>query len=144
MVDRCKLLTIILDMNSKCKHKTTSVTLINYHFVWIPKRRKKVLIGNVAVKLEELIYEKTKELECDILALEIMEDHVHLFLCCPPTLAPDQIMFRLKGYTSRVLRQEFSHLLKLPSMWTRSYFCGTAGDASSETIKKYIANQKTR
>ncbi|TBR60638.1 IS200/IS605 family transposase [Westiellopsis prolifica IICB1] len=131
-------------MTGKYRHKTTSVTLINYHFVWIPKRRKKVLVGDVAKRLEELLYEKTKELDCEIVALEIMEDHVHLFLCCPPTLAPDQIMFRLKGYTSRVLRQEFPHLLKLPSMWTRSYFCSTAGDASSETIKKYIANQKTR
>ncbi|KAB8315140.1 IS200/IS605 family transposase [Tolypothrix campylonemoides VB511288] len=131
-------------MLDKYRHKTTSVTLINYHFVWIPKRRKKVLYGLVAKRLEELLYEKTKELDCEILALEIMEDHVHLFLCCPPTLAPDQIMFRLKGYTSRILRQEFPYLLKLPSMWTRSYFCGTAGDASSETIKKYIANQKTR
>ena len=131
-------------MLSKYRHKTTSVTLINYHFVWIPKRRKKVLYDLVAKRLEELLYEKTLELECEIVALEIMPDHVHLFLSCPPTLAPDQIMFRLKGYTSRVLRQEFPHLLKLPSMWTRSYFCGTAGDASSETIKKYIANQKTR
>lgn len=131
-------------MPGNYRHKTTSVTLINYHFVWIPKRRKKVLVGNVAIRLEELLYEKTKELECEILALEIMEDHVHLFVSCPPTLAPDQIMFRLKGYTSRVLRQEFSHLLRMPSMWTRSYFCGTAGDASSETIKKYITNQKTR
>lgn len=138
-------------MTGKYRHKTTTptgkqdtVTLINYHFVWISKRRKKVLVGDVAKHLEELLYEKTKELDCEIIALEIMEDHVHLFLCCPPTLAPDQIMFRLKGYTSRVLRQEFPHLLKLPSMWTRSYFCGTAGDASSETIKKYIANQKTR
>ncbi|WP_096624444.1 IS200/IS605 family transposase [Calothrix sp. NIES-3974] len=126
------------------RHKTTSVTMINYHFVWISKRRKKVLVGNVAIRLEELLYEKTKELECEILALEIMEDHVHLFVSSPPTLAPDQIMFRLKGYTSRVLRQEFPHLLRMPSMWTRSYFCGTAGDASSEIIKKYIANQKTR
>jgi putative transposase len=94
-------------MPGNYRHKTTSVTLINYHFVWIPKRRKKVLIGNVAIRLEELLYEKTKELECEILALEIMQDHVHLFVSCPPTLAPDQIMFRLKGYTSRVLRQEF-------------------------------------
>ncbi|BAZ66484.1 transposase IS200-family protein [Fischerella sp. NIES-4106] len=141
-IDRNFIIT--LKMISKYRHKTTSVTLINYHFVWIPKRRKKVLIENVAKRLEELLYEKTKELDCEIIALEIMEDHVHLFLCCPPTLAPDQIMFRLKGFTSRVLRQEFPHLLKLPSMWTRSYFCSTAGDASSETIKRYIANQKTR
>jgi len=69
-----------LYMTSKYRHKTTSVTLINYHFFWIPKRRKKVLTGNVAIRLEELLYEKSKELDCEILALEIMEDHVHLFL----------------------------------------------------------------
>ncbi len=131
-------------MSARYKHKTTSVTLINYHFVWIPKRRKKVLVGDVAKRLEELLYQKVKELDCEIVALEIMADHVHLFLNCPPTLAPDQIMFRIKGSTSRLLRQEFPHLLRMPSMWTRSYFCGTAGNASSETIQKYIANQKTR
>ena len=71
-----------------------------------------------------------------------MPDHVHLFISTPPSLAPDQVMFRLKGYTSRILRKEYPQLLKLPSLWTRSYYCGTAGNMSSETIKKYIANQK--
>lgn len=116
--------------------------MINYHFVWIPKRRKKVLIGEVAKRLEELLYLKCKELDLTILALEIMPDHVHLFLSSPTTWSPHQIMFRLKGYSSKVLREEFPHLLKLPSLWTRSYYCGSAGDVSSETIKKYIANQR--
>jgi putative transposase len=131
-------------MHSKYKPEITSVTLINYHFVWSPKRRKKVLVGDVARRLEELVYQKTKELECKILALDIMEDYVHLCIRCPPTLAPDQIMFRLKGYTSKRLREEFSHLLKLPSMWTRSYYCSTAEAISLDIIKQYIASQKTR
>jgi putative transposase len=126
------------------RRERTSVTLINYHFVWIPVRRKKILVGDVAKRLEELLYEKASELKCDILALEIMPDHVHLFISTAPKLAPDQIMFRLKGYSSRILRQEYPRLLTLPSLWTRSYFCGTAGNVSSETIKRYIANQKTR
>ncbi len=125
------------------KRKNTSVSLINYHFVFCPKRRKKVLVNDVGRRLEEIIYQKAKELDCDVLALEIMPDHVHLFISCPPTLAPHQIMFRIKGASSRFLRQEFPHLLKLPSLWTRSYYCGTAGHVSSETIKKYIANQHT-
>ncbi len=125
------------------KRKNTSVSLINYHFVFCPKRRKKVLVNDVGRRLEELIYQKAKELECDVLALEIMPDHVHLFISCPPTIAPHQIMFRIKGASSRLLRKEFPHLLKLPSLWTRSYYCGTAGHVSSETIKKYIANQHT-
>ncbi|ACK65583.1 transposase IS200-family protein [Rippkaea orientalis PCC 8801] len=125
------------------KRKHTSVSLINYHFVFCPKRRKKVLVNDVGRRLEEIIYQKAKELECDVLTLEIMPDHVHLFISCPPTLAPHQIMFRIKGASSRLLRKEFPHLLRLPSLWTRSYYCGTAGHVSSETIKKYIANQHT-
>lgn len=101
-----------------------------------------MLVGDVAKRLEELLYQKCKELKIDILGLEIASNHVHLFVNTSPLLAPHQIMFRLKGYTSRILREEFPHLLKLPSMWTRSYYCGTAGEMSSETIKKYIANHK--
>ena len=100
-------------------------------------------MGEVAKRLLELIEETVVNLNCRIIAQEIMPDHIHLFLNCPPTLAPDQIMFRIKGYSSRVLRQEFPHLQRMPSMWTRSYFCSTAGNVSSETIKRYIANQKT-
>jgi len=70
-----------------CNTPSVKSSLQVLHFVWIPKRRKKVLTGNVAIRLEELLYEKTKELDCEILALEIMEDHVHLFLSCPLTLA---------------------------------------------------------
>lgn len=102
-----------------------------------------MLKGAVERRLQRLLKETAKTLDCEILAIEIMPDHVHLFLNCPPNLAPDQIMFRIKGYTSRVLRQEFPHLRRMPSMWTRSYFLSTAGNVSSETIKRYIAEQKT-
>lgn len=130
-------------MSQEYRHDNTSVTLINYHFVWIPRRRRKVLVGPVEERLRQLLLETTQTLDCEILAVEIMPDHIHLFLNCPPTLAPDQIMFRIKGYSSRVLRLEFPHLKRMPSMWTRSYFCSTAGNVSSETIKRYIANQKS-
>ncbi|MBD2480524.1 IS200/IS605 family transposase [Planktothrix sp. FACHB-1365] len=130
-------------MKNQYKRKNTSVSLINYHFVFCPKRRKRVLVNEVGRRLEEIIYQKAKELECDILALEIMPDHVHLFISCHPLIAPYQIMFRIKGASSRILRKEFPHLLKLPSLWSRSYYCGTAGSVSSETIKKYIANQNS-
>lgn len=131
-------------MADNYKHKKTSVSLINYHFVWTPKRRRKVLVGDVERRLNELICETAANLDCEVLAIEVIPDHVHLFLSCPPSLAPDQVMFRIKGYSSRVLRQEFPHLLKMSSMWTRSYFVSTAGNVSSETIKRYIAQQKTR
>lgn len=132
-------------MSQEYRHGITSVTLINYHFVWIPRRRRKVLIGMIAKRLEELIYEIAKDLECKVLALEIMPDHVQLFLNCPPTLAPSDLMFRIKGRSARELRKEIPDpLMKMPSMWTRSYFCSTAGNVSSSTIERYIANQKSR
>ncbi len=131
-------------MAQKYRHGHTSVTLINYHFVWCPRRRRKVLIGAVERRLKELIYEAVEPIDVKVVALEVMPDHVHAFLNCPPTLAPYQVMHKVKGYTARHLRREFFELTKLPSMWTRSYFCSTAGNVSSSTIEGYIAEQKTR
>lgn len=129
-------------MIQEYRHNNTSVSLLNYHFVFIPRRRRKVLVGAVETRLRELLAEKCKELDIEILALEIMPDHVHLFVNAPPLFAPYQIMFRLKGFTARILRKEFEQLTRMPSMWTTSYFVSTAGNVSSETIKRYIANQK--
>jgi hypothetical protein len=70
---------------------------------------------------------------------EIMPVHVHLLLNCPPTLSPSDAMFRLKGYSSRILREKYVALRRMPSMWTRSFFVSTAGNLSSDTIQKYIA-----
>jgi putative transposase len=92
--------------------------------------------------LRWLLESKAQELDCIIVALEIMPDHVHLFLNCPPVLAPDQIMFRLKGSSSRVLRERYPELMRLPSLWTRSYFCSTAGNVSNATIERYYCRTK--
>lgn len=118
---------------------------INYHFVWCPKYRRTVLGKKVAKRLEELIQEKTAELKGEVIDLVIQPDHVHLFCGFPPTIAPYQIMYRIKGYSAHVLREEFPWLKsRLPNMWTRSYYVGTAGHVCSETIKRYIEEQKGR
>ncbi|MCC5648675.1 IS200/IS605 family transposase [Nostoc sp. XA013] len=128
-------------MSQSYRHNNTTVSLINYHFIWILRRRRKVLVGDVKKRVIELIFEKSAELGCKVVSLAIEPDHIHLFLNCSPDIAPKQIMHRLKGYSSYVLRKEFPHLKKMPSMWTRSYFVSTAGNVSSETIEKYIAAQ---
>lgn len=98
-------------------------------------------MNRLAERLKELIQSKTKELKVQILALEIKPDHLHLFVSCPPQLSANQVAFRLKGYTSRILRREFPFLMRMPSLWTRSYFVSTAGNVSSETIQRYIDAQ---
>jgi putative transposase len=121
----------------------TTVHFMNYHFVWCPKYRRKVIIARIEKRLKELIKEKARELGCEIIELETMPDHIHLFIQAPPTIAPNRIIAGIKGYTSKILRQEFPELKsRLPTLWTRSYFVSTHGHVSSETIKKYVEEQK--
>lgn len=76
-------------------------------------------------------------------AMEVMPDHVHLFIEADPTLCVAEIVNRLKGRSSRVLRQEFQSLrTRLPTLWSRSYFAATVGAVSEATIKRYIEAQK--
>jgi putative transposase len=118
---------------------------LHYHFVWCPKYRKSVLVGPVEQALKQLLAEKALTLDIQIEALEVMPDHVHVFVSAPPTLAPQQIANQFKGYTSRLLRQQFTHLrTRLPSLWSRSYYVGSAGAVTQEAVKRYIAEQKTR
>ena len=121
-----------------------AVYLCNYHFVWVPKRRKPVLVGAIKGRFEELVKEIAEEYGWEILALETKPDHVHLFISVQPEWSPHRVLRRIKGRTSRILRREFPELLKLPSLWTRSYFVSTAGHVSSETIRKYIEEQSRK
>lgn len=128
-------------MSQFYRHKNTSVSLVNYHFVWVVRRRRRVLTGSIKQRLDGLIHDAARELDCKVLNLAIEPEHIHLFLNCPPNIAPSDLMHRIKGRTARILRQEFPQLMKLPSMWTRAYFVSTAGNVASSTIAKYIDAQ---
>ena len=125
------------------KHNITSVVNINYHIIWCPKYRRKVLVGEVETRLKELLPELAEESGCTIDTMEVMPDHIHIFLKGNPTIPVHLIVKNLKGKSSSILRQEFPYLKKrLPCLWTRSYYCETIGCINEETIKKYIENQK--
>lgn len=121
-----------------------AVLALRYHLIWVPRRRRKVLVGAVAERLDALLREKAAELEIEIEHLAIQSDHLHLFVNAPASLSVAQIVFRLKGYTARVLRKDFARLRTMPSMWTTSYFASTAGKVSAVTIERYIQAQSTR
>lgn len=124
------------------QHDRNKVYLLQYHIVWCPKRRKPVLIGEIKERLKQIIYETATELEIKVLKLAIKPDHLHLLISATPTVPVHKIIRKIKGKSSRILRQEFPELLKLPSLWTHSYFVATIGNASKETIEKYIEAQK--
>lgn len=87
------------------RHESNAVSLLNYHFVFIPKRRRKVLVGEIATRLQAIIFEVCDENRCQIVALEIMPDHVHMFINAKPTDSPAQMIQRVKGRASITLKK---------------------------------------
>jgi putative transposase len=121
-----------------------SVSSINLHFVFVPKRRKAVLTGGIAKRLQEIIFELVKEHGWTLIALEIMPDHVHMFLNIPTHESAADIARWVKGRASSYLRKEFPILKKLPTLWSPSYFVASTGQMCTETVKRYIENQKSK
>lgn len=122
-----------------------AVFSLKYHLVFCPKYRKPVLAGAVAERLKALLYGKAEELKATLHTLEVMPDHVHMFVESDPSMAPAKLAAQFKGYTSRLLRQEFRHLRsQLPSLWSRSYYIGSIGHVSEATVRRYIEHQKGR
>ncbi len=131
-------------INMEYERSRNQVYLLNFHLVWCPKRRKKVLVGSVKDRLIEILGQIAVEKKVKILALEVMPDHLHLFVSCYPQIVLHKLVKAFKGRSSNLLRKEFPSLLRLPSLWTNSYFVSTAGNVSSETIRKYIEAQSTK
>ena len=132
--------------SNHCKHN------INYHLVWIPKYRRKVLTDKKVIEvLTTILKGQCEDLKVEMLALEIMPDHIHLFVGAKPTHTPYKIVSQLKGNTSRQLRLAFEELkyLKYPqkwkqfkSLWADGYYCGSAGHVSQDAVKRYINEQE--
>lgn len=120
-----------------------SVYNVSYHIVFCTKYRRKVLIYGAEARLKKLFLEKAQELDIQIEDMEVMPDHVHLFVKSKPVYMIHFVINQLKGYVSSILRKEFPHIrTRLPSLWTRSYFVETIGHISESAVKRYIENQK--
>lgn len=132
-------------MTTKKRYSASETCVYNlgFHLIWCTKYRRKVLTPEIESRLKELIREKADELEVEIVEMETMPDHIHIFVKSKSTYAPHFLVQQFKGYSSRVLREEFAELRsRLPSLWTRSYFCESVGCISADTIIRYIENQK--
>lgn len=120
-----------------------AVFSLKYHLVWCPKYRRPVLEGAIEKRLREVLEDVRAEHEWTIHALEVMPDHVHLFIESDPIYSVAEIINRLKGASSRILRREFPALRsRLPTLWSRSYYAGTVGAVSDAVVRRYIESQK--
>ena len=120
-----------------------AVFSLKYHLVWCPKYRRPVLEGAIEKRLREVFEDVRAEHVWTIHALEVMPDHAHLLIESDPIYAVAEIVNRLKGASSRILRSEFPALRsRLPTLWSRSYYAGTVGAVSDAVVRRYIESQK--
>ena len=130
-------------MNTVYKSNSNIVYSCKYHVVWCPKYRRKILTNGIDTRLKELLFEYAN-ISVDIMEMEIMPDHVHILMEVEPQFGIHKAVKSLKGYTSKILRDEYPSLkTRMPSLWTNSYFVSTVGGAPLDVIKQYIENQKT-
>ena len=125
------------------RYGSHTVFNIEYHFVWVTKYRYKLLTGDVALRVRDLVRQTCDSFEIKIISGVVSKDHVHLLVSAPPTMAPSEIMRRIKGRSSSKVFEEFPHLKKRywgRHFWGRGYFCATAGQVTDEMIESYLTH----
>ena len=136
----------MLNIEQSDKKYQTSAHLVyscQYHVIFCPKYRRKILINEIYDRLVEIFSETADKHQFQIIEQEIMPDHVHLLLEVDPQLGVYLITKRIKGRSSRILRKEFKWLCsRLPTLWTNSYFVSSIGGAPMQIVKQYVERQK--
>jgi putative transposase len=133
----------ITQTTKKYKSTHSLVYSCQYHVIFCPKYRRKVLTDGIDARLKELLLEKQTDYGYEVLDMEVMPDHVHLLLDIDPNLSVVKVVGQIKGYTAHTLRQEFPALKsRLPSLWTRGKFVSSVGAVTLEVVKRYIDGQK--
>ena len=123
------------------RYGSHTVYNIEYHFVWVTKYRYKVLSGDITLRVKELVRQTCEAFEIRIISGVVSKDHVHVYVSAPPSMAPSEIMRRIKGRTSTKLFEEFPHIKKRywdRHFWGRGYFCATSGQVTDEMIMNYL------
>jgi putative transposase len=124
-----------------------TVNDLKYHIVWITKYRKKVMRGEIGLRLRELIKRSCEAQEVQIVKGHIAADHVHLLVSVPPQIAVSDLVQKLKGRSARKMLEEFGELRRQfwgQHLWARGYFVASSGNVTDEIIAEYIETQSER
>ena len=123
-----------------------SVYDTQYHLVWAPKYRKKILTGVVGERIRELLFEIGDAYQIEIEELEVSIDHVHIFCSFPPKLSITQVVTRFKSLSARAIFREQPQIKRQlwgGEFWEDGYFARTVGDkVTAQVIKRYIQNHR--
>lgn len=122
----------------KTSHSTYDCT---YHIVWITKYRYPVLVGDISVRVRDLVRQICVENQVEIIRGTVSSNHVHIYVSVPPFLSISKLVQQIKGKSSRKIQQEFPELKKRywgNHFWAVGYFVRTTGNVTDEMIKSYI------
>lgn len=139
--------TIYFSMPKDVTHGRGYVYSLQYHIVWVTKYRKPIFIGNIKIDMKNYLLYTLKSLDMNVIAMEIMSDHIHLLVNCKPQLRLSDAIKILKGNTARWLFLKYPEIKKQlwgGHLWNPSYFVATVSDRTLEQIEHYINNQKTK
>lgn len=129
--------------SGRYRNNAGAVFSLKYHVVFCPKYRRNVLTPPVDSRLKEVLADTAATHGITLHNIEVMPDHVHLFVETDPTFSPAEVVHRLKGASSRALRAEFRQIRsRLPTLWSRSYYVGPVGVVSEAVVRRYIEAQK--
>lgn len=132
---------------SRFRKLSHAIWYCQYHFVWVPKYRYRILTGQVGQEVERCIRAFSERLGAEIIELSVQEDHVHLLAMVPPKVSISDFMGTLKGRTAIRVFNKFRHLKHKPywgnHFWARGYCVDTVG-LDAEKIRKYVKYQEDR
>jgi putative transposase len=133
---------MIFAMKISYKTNNNIVYSCKYHIVWCTKYRKSLLSFPIDQSLKGILLQVARDTRSDLIELEVMPDHVHILIEIDPQYGISAVIKKMKGRSSKLLRENYSQLKKLPALWTNSYFVSTVGGAPLQIVKQYIENQK--
>lgn len=132
-------------MEERYRKTKTNVSLLNYHFIFCPRYRRKIFINNeVEEKFKEIIASICLESELYLISIECGSDYAHVCVGALPNLSPVDVMNKIKVISSRELKIQFEHLEKMPSVWTKQFLVSLESELNDEIIKEYVESQKKR
>lgn len=132
---------------SRFRKLSQTIWHCQYHIVWVPKYRFRILSGKVAKEVENCIRAFSEQLGCEIIEMNIQIDHVHLIVMVPPKVSISGYAGTVKGRTAIRVFNRFRKLKEKPywgnHFWARGYCVDTIG-LDSEMVKKYVKYQEQK
>ena len=136
MVEKFEVRKVDVDFSESAAYN------INYHIVFCPKYRKPVLIEEIKETLDTIFRSICAAEEWKLVEMEIMPDHVHIFISSQPKTSPMEIVKKLKGISARLIFKKYPKFKQKRfwggHLWREGYYLGTAGVVTKDAIQKYI------